>query len=247
MSSLKRTDMLTVFLLSALLMILIEATFFNIEIVFSLFFGIAMLYFGRRWRKNWFGRLLFWFGIFLMFMLIINMSSLRMLVIAAVVYMLYRVIQSKKHPAEITLTSESIPSIEMESGQSVNHPFMKSRLFSVQSTPEQPYEWKDIHIQGGLGDIHIDVSNTVLPKGTAVISIRQAMGKVKIDVPYETPIRIRYAALAGKACLFQRFPTSVWNDTFYYEDQRQVEQEGAENVVVILVSTLFGDLEVNRV
>ncbi|WP_100330059.1 cell wall-active antibiotics response protein LiaF [Bacillus xiapuensis] len=247
MSQLRRTDLLTIFLLAALLAILIEATLYQAEFVFPLFLGVAMIYFGRKWKNNWFGRLLFWIGLLNVFMLLLSLSSLRMVFIAGLMYIIYRLVQSKKHPAGISLTTNNLPAIEVESSQSVKHPFMKSRLFAVQSTPEHPYEWKDIHIQGGIGDITVNLSNTVLPKGTAVISIRQAAGKVKVDIPYETPVRIRYTALAGNAYMFQRFPISLWNDTFYYEDHQLAEKEGAETVVVILVSTLFGDLEVNRV
>ncbi|WP_203364526.1 cell wall-active antibiotics response protein LiaF [Bacillus sp. REN10] len=247
MSPLKRTDLLTIFLLTGLLIFFIEATFFQTDFVFPLFFGMAMMYFGRKWKRNWFGRLLFWFGGFMIVVLILSMNSLRMLVIAGVVYLLYRVIQSKKQPTGFSLTPEKIPMVEIESGQSIQHPFMKNRLFSVQSTPDQPYEWKDIHIQGGLGDITVNLSNTVLPKGPAVISIRQVMGKVKIDIPYETPVRIRYTALAGNAYMFQRVPVTIWNDTFYYEDHQLADQEGGDPAVVIFVSTLLGDLEVNRV
>ncbi|WP_191992024.1 cell wall-active antibiotics response protein LiaF [Bacillus aerolatus] len=247
MPSLKRTDMLTVFLLAALLIVLIEATFFHGDFVFSLFFGIAMMYFGRKWNASWFGKLLFWFGLFMTVMMILSMTSLRMLVMAGLIYMLYRYLQSKKEPARFSLSAENISSTPLNPGESIKHSFLKNKLFSVQSTPEHSYEWKDIHIQGMLGDITVDVSNTVLPKGTAVISVRQMMGKVKVDIPYEIPVRIRFATLVGNVHLFQRFPIPVWNDTFYFEDEHHSEQEGAETTIVLLISTVIGDVEVNRV
>lgn len=247
MSSFKRTDMLTVFLLAAFVIILIEATFFHSDFVFSLFFGIAMIYFGRKWNSSWFGKLLFWFGVFLTIMMVLSMSSLRMLVLAGLIYMLYRFFQAKKEPARFSLPTDGMKSMPMEPGESIKHAFLKNKLFSVQSTPEHSYEWQDIHIQGVLGDITVDVSNTVLPTGTAIISIRQMIGKVKIDIPYEIPVRIRFATIAGNAHLFQRFPVSLWNDTLYFEDEHYSEQEGAETTIVLLISTVIGDVEVNRI
>ncbi|HEY9576677.1 MAG TPA: cell wall-active antibiotics response protein LiaF [Pseudobacillus sp.] len=247
MSPFKRTDMFTVFLLAALIIILIEATFFHSDFVFSLFFGVAMIYFGRKWNSSWFGKLLFWFGIFLSIMMVLSMMSLRMLVLAALVYMLYRFFQSKKEPTRFTASADTMNSMPMEPGESIKHSFLKNKLFSVQSTPEHSYEWKDIHIQGVLGDITVDVSNTVLPKGTAIISVRQMIGKVKVDIPYEIPVRIRFSTVVGNAHLFQRFPIPLWNDTLYFEDEHYNEQEGAETTIVLLISTVIGDVEVNRV
>ncbi|RJS61258.1 cell wall-active antibiotics response protein LiaF [Bacillus sp. PK3_68] len=247
MSPFKRTDMLTMFLLAALIIILIEATFFHNDFVFSLFFGAAMIYFGRKWNKSWFGKLLFWFGVFLSIMMILSMSSLRMLVLAGLIYMLYRFFQSKKEPVRFSLSPDTVREMPMEPGESIKHSFLKNKLFSVQSTPEHSYEWKDIHIQGVLGDITVDVSNTVLPKGTAVISIRQMIGKVKVDIPYEVPVRVRFATVIGNAHLFQRFPVPLWNDTLYFEDEHHSEQEGAETTIILLISTVIGDVEVNRV
>ena len=55
----------------------------------------------------------------------------------------------------------------------------KNTLFSVQSSPFSSYEWEDIHIQGVFGDIHVDVTDTVLPKGTSFISVDKVLGKSK--------------------------------------------------------------------
>ncbi|MFK2826272.1 cell wall-active antibiotics response protein LiaF [Bacillus sp. B190/17] len=247
MSPLKRTDLLTVFLLAAFIIVLIEATFFRDDFVFSFFFGIAMIYFGKKWKESWFGKLLFWFGIFVSGVMILSMSSLRMLVVAGLIYTLYRFFQSKKEPTRFSLSLDEGNATSMEPGEAMKHSFLKNKLFSVQSTPEHSYEWKDIHIQGMLGDITVDVSNTVLPKGTVIVSIRQMIGKVKVDIPYEIPVRIRFATLAGNAYLFQRFPVPLWNDTLYFEDEHYSEQEGAETTIVLLISTMIGDVEVNRV
>ena len=85
----------------------------------------------------------------------------------------------------------------------------KNKLFSVQSSPFSSYEWEDIHIQGLFGDIHIDVTDTVLPKGTSLISVRQGIGKIKIELPYEIPVRIHYTTLIGDAKLFDISPKTA--------------------------------------
>lgn len=246
MFSFKRTERLSMFLLIALVIILIEGTLFESDLIFSLFFGAAMIYFGRRWMEKLLGKILFWFGCFMTVIVILGMTSLRLLLIAAVCYALYQLVKSKKQPTAITL-NESLQSVPLRPDHTLEHPFFSNQLFSVQSSPEQAYEWKDIHIQGLFGDVEVDVSNTVLPKGTAIISIRQLIGKVKIDVPYEVPVRIRFATLAGNAYVFHKYSSMLWNDTFYFEDDHHVEQQGAETTLVILVSTILGDIEVNRV
>ena len=71
-------------------------------------------------------------------------------------------------------------------------------MFSVQTSPFSSYEWEDIHIQGMFGDLHIDVTDTVLPKGTSLISIRQGIGKIKIELPYEIPVRVHYTTFLVK-------------------------------------------------
>ncbi|MED3644592.1 LiaF-related protein [Caldifermentibacillus hisashii] len=51
-------------------------------------------------------------------------------------------------------------------------PLFDHKLFGNQKTEDTAYQWRDINIYGAFGNRIIDLSNTVLPQDTAVISIR---------------------------------------------------------------------------
>jgi len=121
----------------------------------------------------------------------------------------------------------------------------KNKLFSVQASPFSSYEWEDIHIQGIFGDIHIDVTDTVLPKGASLISVRQGIGKVKIELPYEIPVRIHYTTLYGEAKLFGTHQKRLVNE-FLHMKEGYPAQPGQKTELIITLSTWVGDVEVIR-
>src|SRR5690625_6472988 len=69
-------------------------------------------------------------------------------------------------------------------------PLFDSRLFDDQATADRAYAWRDINIHGVFGDRIIDLSNTVLPDDTAVISIHHVLGDIIIYVPYNVVVCI---------------------------------------------------------
>src|SRR5699024_6990100 len=105
----------------------------------------------------------------------------------------------------------------------------RNRLFSIQSTPLSTYEWEDVHVQGFFGDVHVDVTDTVLPRGASFISIRQIFGKVLIELPYDIPVRIHYATLYGEAELLGNAPQQLFNESVQaydgYETKRPNDPE----------------------
>ena len=121
----------------------------------------------------------------------------------------------------------------------------KNKLFSVQSSPFSSYEWEDIHIQGLFGDIHIDVTDTVLPKGTSLISVRQGIGKIKIDLPYEIPVRIHYTTLFGDARFFGIHRKRLINESLHMKDSYEGKSADSPELIITL-STWAGDVEVTR-
>lgn len=121
----------------------------------------------------------------------------------------------------------------------------KNKLFSIQTTPFSSYEWEDVHIQGLFGDIQIDVTDTVLPKGTSLISVRQGIGKIKIELPYEIPVRIHYTTLFGEARLFGVHRKRLINEFLHLKDGYPNPSEyGPE--LIITIATWAGDVEVVR-
>lgn len=127
----------------------------------------------------------------------------------------------------------------------VDKGLIQNKFLSAQSTPIEAYEWKDIHVQGFVGDLLVDATQTVLPKKTSLISIRQGFGKVKIVVPYEIPVRIYYTTLLGDAQFFTGDKRRIWNGTIHAEDG-YTQNEHSKTELVISISTWMGDVEVIR-
>jgi len=225
------TNKLSMLTITAILLIFIEATFFgNGSIMFAIF-GAFFIYISMRKRRKW----LFWFGICSTVIALMSMWSLRIIVIVTLIYILWQM--KKGAPIQVSF-AKSV------SKQTINQP-IKNKFFSFQSTPLQSYEWQDVHIQSFVGDLHIDTTQTVLPKGTSLISIRQGFGKVKIIVPYEVPVRLHYNAFVGDASCFGTTFPRVWYDTITLRDGYEyIEDSSAE--LIITVSTFLGDVEVIR-
>ncbi len=225
------TKKLTMLAITAFLLIFIEATFFqNGSIMFALM-GAFFIYISMRKRRKW----LFWIGVFCIAITLLSMWSLRIIVVATLLYVLWQM--KKGDPIHISF-AKPIP--KHSSSQPI-----KNYLFSFQSTPLQSYEWQDVHIQSFVGDLHIDTTQTVLPKGASLISIRQGFGKVQIIVPYEVPVRLHYNTIVGEAkCFGTTFPR-IWHDTLSLRDGYEHIEE-ASSELIITVSSFFGDVEVIR-
>ena len=227
------TNRITFWVLAFLLLIFFEAVIFhNGNIVFVLL-GAGLLYYGSRKRSKW----MFLLGFFFIAMALFTLWSLRLAIFASIIYILVRLWKG--------VPSEEIMRPLMEFQKETPNAIWKNKLFSVQSSPFSSYEWEDIHIQGLFGDLHIDVTDTVLPKGTSLISVRQGIGKIKIDLPYEIPVRIHYTTLFGDARLFGTHRKRLINESLHMKDSYEgVQKDGAE--LIITLSTWAGDVEVIR-
>jgi lia operon protein LiaF len=101
-----------------------------------------------------------------------------------------------------------------------------------------------MNLQTGIGDTIIDLSNTVLPKGEAVISVRNFIGNVRILVPYEIEVSILHSVITGYTEVFEHKEERVFNQLLQYETEHYVE---AEQKVKIITSMILGNLEVKRI
>ena len=113
---------------------------------------------------------------------ILNMMVFRFFLITILVYVLLLYYQSKKNPDWInpilTEPEESEKECVQERLLKMDYLF-QNKWFGRQKTPDTVYEWNDVNIQNGIGDTVIDLSQTILPKGDAVISIRSLVGNIK--------------------------------------------------------------------
>lgn len=227
------TNKITFWGLVFLLFIFVEAVFFhNGNFVFVLL-GAGLTYYGSRRRSKWMVIL----GLFFITMALFTLWSLRLLIFALIIYMLVKL-------------WKGVPSGEImrplkEFQKETPNGIWKNKLFSVQSSPFSSYEWEDIHIQGLFGDLHIDVTDTVLPKGTSLISIRQGIGKIKIDLPYEIPVRIHYTTLLGDARLFDMHHKRLINESLHMKDSYEGKSADSPELIITL-ATWVGDIEVTR-
>lgn len=229
------TDRITFWLLAALLLIFVEAMIFHNGSVLFVLFGIGLLYVSLR-RKS---RMFFWIGIACLGFALLSMWSLRLLIVATLIYILVRLWKGDN-------TEQVIQPFIGDDDIDTPNSIIQNKLFSVQSTPFQAYEWEDVHVQGFYGDISIDATQTVLPKGTSLISVRQGIGKVRVAVPYEIPVRIHYTTLLGDARMFGASKKRLWNQSLLFKNGYVKEIGVAPSELIITVSTWLGDVEVIR-
>jgi len=229
--------------LIGVLLLLVEITFFNQGLIFSLFVSGAMIYFGRKLYRRTTGKIIFWLGAFSLVSSVIGMITFRLFLLAILIYIIIQFAQSKKKPEVIRPTLEEPTPISSESIMVEQSSLFKNSAFGHQSTPQHAYEWDDVNIMTGIGDTVIDLSYTVLPKGETVIFIRNIVGNIKIFIPYDTEVSLRHSALAGSA------------EVLDYQKKRSFNQmlavktpgyDQAEQKVKILTSMMIGDIEVKR-
>ncbi len=228
-----QTNKLAFFLICFVFLIFIEATIFGNGNIILVLLGIGMMYFSLRKQSKY----MFWLGFIFLILAIFSMWSLRLFLVAILVYSLYKL--WKNEP--ISQVIKPFGKVYEETPNSI----IQNKLFSSQSTPFQAYEWQDVHVQSFYGDYVIDVTETVLPKGTSLISIRQSLGKVTIHVPYEIPVRIHYTTVIGEARILSRGVQRLWNQTVLVKDG-YLDEVSHPAELLITVSTWIGDVEVIR-
>lgn len=228
-----KTNKIAFWALAFLLLIISESFLFGNGNFMLVLLGAGFIYFGLRRRS----KLLFIPGIAFIAIALFSIWSLRLFIVIVLLYMLIKL--WKGVPAD-----EIIRPLQQFQKETANG-IWKNKLFSVQSSPFSSYEWEDVHIQGIFGDIHIDVTDTVLPKGTSLISVRQGIGKIKIELPYEIPVRIHYTTLFGEARLFETYQKRLLNEFLHMKEDYPVPSENTSELIITL-STWIGDVEVTR-
>lgn len=233
------------FLISILLLI-IEITLFNGGIVFPLFISSVCIYIGRKRMPKDSGKFLFWLGIIILIITIINMSTFKILLIALLAYIVIEFRKSKRKPNHIQpqIVNEGLENKEEPEPILKREKLFENYLFGLQETPDHVYEWNDINIVSGIGDTIINLSNTVLPQGESVIVIRHFIGKVQILVPYEVEVSILHSVIAGRASIFQHEEKKPFNQTLSFHTP---DYEYAQQKIKIVTSIISGDLEVKRI
>ncbi len=239
-----KSDYLNVIFLLGIILLIIEVSFFDGGILFSLVISIGCIYIGRKKLPRTFGKILFWFGWISLALTIFSMMTVKFFLLAIFIYVLIQFFQSKKNPAYIK------PDIKQTVKTSVQEPVLKRKplfqnlIFGQQKTPEYVYEWNDVNIQSGIGDSIIDLSYTVLPKGESVIYIRNLIGNVQVFVPYEVEVKVSHSVLYGSTTIFENHDLKTYNQALQYQTE---QYDNEEYKLKIITSIGVGDLEVKRV
>ncbi|RDU36806.1 cell wall-active antibiotics response protein [Neobacillus piezotolerans] len=226
------------------IILLLEIAFFNSGLVFSIFLSVALIYIGRKKSPSKFGKFLFWIGIAVLIASLMNMITLKLVLIGMLVMVFIQFIQSKKTPKRIAPAIE-VPNPEGGPRQMARtKPLFENILFGQQKTPGHVYDWNDINIQAGVGDTTIDLSYTVFPKGETVIFIRNFIGNVQILVPYEMEVSINHSVMAGSTTIFGEEEEKVFNQVYQL---KTADYDESIQKVKIFTSLIVGNLEVSRI
>ncbi|HWO95935.1 MAG TPA: cell wall-active antibiotics response protein LiaF [Bacillus sp. (in: firmicutes)] len=241
-----KTDYVSWILLIGVILLLLEISFFNSGLIFSLLISIGFIYLGRKRLPRRSGKLLFWFGAIAFFINVLSMMTFKFFLLAILVHLVIQFIQSKKKPVYIQpVIREQTESGMVHGGQLLKKkPLFENRLMGRQQTPEHVYEWNDVNIQTGVGDAVIDLSYTVLPKGEAIIFIRNFIGNVQILIPYEVEVSVHHSIWMGTAKILGSHDAKAINEVLQFQTP---DYETAVQKVRIVTSMVVGDLEVKRI
>ncbi|MBY6037503.1 cell wall-active antibiotics response protein [Fictibacillus nanhaiensis] len=239
----KQNELMSWLLLIAGVLLLLEAVFNGENIVFTLLFCGVLIYFGRKRMPRRSGKLMFWLGLFILLINILNLFAFKFLLVAVILYIIVKFYQSKQNPI---LISPRLEHTIMTTNENIytKEPLLKNIGFGTQQTPDHVYEWSDINIQCPVGDTIIDLSQTLLPVGESVIFIRGLIGNLSIHIPYEIEVAVNHSVLAGNTMIFDQHDPKMFNKVVSYRTKDYVE---CEKKVKIVTSLIAGSLEVKRV
>ncbi|CAG9620963.1 cell wall-active antibiotics response protein LiaF [Sutcliffiella rhizosphaerae] len=241
MLSRMKSDYLNFIIVVGSMIFLLEILFFNTGLIFSFLFSSLMMYVGRK-KWHWImGKALFIIGLLSITFSVFNMLTFHFMLMATVGYFLYKYFQSKKTPVELR---PNIMESNSESLVTQEQKWFTNKIFGNQRTPDSTYTWEDVNIQCGISDTLIDLSYTVLPKGEAIIFIRNIIGNVQILVPYEVELSIKHSGMVGSTTVLEHEEKSIFNQTVHVQTANYKE---ATNKVKIVTSIVVGSLEVKRV
>ncbi|MGM8365907.1 cell wall-active antibiotics response protein LiaF [Virgibacillus sp. W0181] len=239
------TDLINNIIIIGVILFVVEITFFNGGLIFSALFSGLLIYIGWKNYSHLWGKVCFWIGLISIIFSILNMMAIRFFIIVGIVFFLLHYFRSKNENEHIT-PELPLPGGQSETGETIYKidPLFDKNFFSDQKTSDSAYSWRDVNIHGAFGDRTIDLSNTVLPNDTAVISIRHFIGNIVIYVPYEVEISIHHSSIFGKATILNHEHRKLLNQTLSYQTSKYNSNNPR---VKIITSLLSGDIEVKRI
>ncbi|GGJ90259.1 hypothetical protein GCM10007063_11120 [Lentibacillus kapialis] len=237
------TDTFNWILIVGVILFVIEVAFFHGGMIVSALFSAAFVYVGWKNFSQLWGKVLFWLGVIGLIFAILNMLAVRFLILAAIVLFLINYSKSKQEAQRL---QPKLPRDDVVSTDPIIQlkPLFDHKVFGDQHTSEMSYQWRDINIHGAFGDRIIDLSNTVLPNDTVVISVRHMVGNIIIYVPYEVEINVHHSSVFGRAHILGEDHLKLMNQSLLYQTEKY---DTTLSRVKIVTSLLSGDIEVKRI
>src|SRR5699024_7992339 len=108
---------------------------------------------------------------------------------------------------------------------------------------EDEFKWHNINIFSGIVDKVIDLSQTIIPDDTAVVSIRHGIGNITIYITYDTEFMIHHTAIFGRAYIVNKPHEQLLNQQLSYQTENYAP---AKTRVTLVTSMSSGNVEVKR-
>ncbi|WP_027965058.1 cell wall-active antibiotics response protein LiaF [Halalkalibacillus halophilus] len=240
------SEIIKAIIVISIILVVIEIILFDGGLVVSLGISAILIYLGYQRYERKSGKILFWVGVVMATISILNMMVVKFILIAIIGYFIYYYYESRRRPQSIRPDFSYNENNSHQSNPEFfqrNSSLFSQSLFSHQQTPNKPYPWKDIHIIGVFGERTVDLTEAFLPEGDAIISIRHGLGNIQVLVPYEIEVSVHHSTLLGEVTLFNERLGRVVNETILY--QTDGFDTGTARIK-IMTSLLFGRMEVVR-
>ncbi|WP_171038215.1 cell wall-active antibiotics response protein LiaF [Aquibacillus sediminis] len=233
------TDIVHILLFAMVVLFVFELIFINMGHLVSILIWLAFIYYGKKRYSRMRGKVLFWLGVFLLTVTILNTLAFKFLLFILIVYLIVKWYKAKQEPTYM----QPEFSVDEHEGISEEPILFTNKWFGQQRTKRQAYEWKDVNIQSGVGDTVIDLSYTVIPKSDPVVVVRHLVGNVQIVVPYDVEVSVHHSSLFGSVDIFDYHEQHTWNRVVHLQSENYQQ---ATKRVRIFTSVLVGKIEVKR-
>lgn len=159
--------------------------------------------------------------------------------IAVIIYYGYQTFIAKDEKMVVKVGSE--PASDQKSFVKKQTQF-NNLLVGKMRQLEGSFALEDINVLYGFGDISLDLTQALIPKGETVILIRGVVGDVQILVPYDLELSIHASVIIGQV----RLPGSYKDALHRTEKYLSPDYETSSRRVRIISSQLIGDVEVRQ-
>ena len=193
-------EILEIIIIIGLVLFVIDFIFLEPGSLFLLALAGAGLFIGWRSFQTSTGKIIFWSGVFFLFITVLNTFAVRFFIVSLAIYYGWKWYQQNKQKDNTYIPSsiDPIDSFSEETKTEQNHWFGRVEF------GEEPYTWEDLNIQSVVGELVIDLNNTMLPSEDAVIVCRHVVGTIRIIVPYDIDVKIDQSMLYGDVQIFGR-------------------------------------------